>query len=180
MTFREAPELVTARLVLRGHRLGDFADCASMWADPDVTRYISGRPVPREEAWMKLLRNVGHWSLRGFGFWVVRERGSGAFVGEVGLGEFKRDMVLTTEGVPEIGWVVAPAAHKKGFATEAARAALAWFDAQIGMPRTSCLIHPDNAPSLRVAAKCGYDETLRTTYKGQPVVLLHRELATRA
>jgi RimJ/RimL family protein N-acetyltransferase len=171
---RDVPSLETDRLVLRGHRPDDLADSAAMWSNPVVTRFIGGRPFSREEVWVKLLRNVGHWSLFGFGFWMVREKASGAFVGEVGLAEFKRDIEPSLEGTPEIGWVLAPRAHNKGFATEAVRAALAWFDAEFGSVRTTCLIDEGNAPSMRVAAKCGYRERAHTMFKGQPVVILDR------
>jgi RimJ/RimL family protein N-acetyltransferase len=174
MTIRDVPTLETDRLLLRGHRREDLADCAAMWAEPDVTRFISGRAFSREEAWVKLLRNVGHWSLFGYGIWIVREKASGGFVGEVGLAEFRRDMEPSFEGNPEAGWVLAPRAHNQGFATEAVRAALVWFEAQFGATRTVCLIDPGNLPSLRVAAKCGYTECLRTMHKGKPTVVLER------
>jgi RimJ/RimL family protein N-acetyltransferase len=70
--------------------------------------------------------------------------------------------------------VLAPRSHNQGFATEAVRAALAWFEGRFGSMRTVCLIDPGNAPSLRVAAKCGFTERLRTTHKGQPTVVLER------
>jgi RimJ/RimL family protein N-acetyltransferase len=174
MTTREVPTLETDRLVLRGHRPDDLDDCAAMWGDPMVTRFIGGRPFSREEVWMKLLRNVGHWSLFGFGLLVVREKASGAFVGEVGMAEFKRDIEPSFVGTPEIGWVLAPHAHKRGFATEAVRCVLAWFAAEFDSMRTVCLIDEGNASSMRVAAKCGYRERTRTMFKGQPVVILER------
>ena len=172
--MHDVPSLETDRLILRGHRPDDLVDCAPMWADPNVTRFIGGRPLSREEVWMRLLRNVGHWSLFGYGFWVVRERASDEFVGEVGLAEFKRDLEPSIEGTPEIGWVLAPRAHNHGFATEAVRAALAWFEGEFGRVKTVCLIDPGNAPSLRVAAKCGYVERVRTTLRGQATVVLER------
>ena len=78
-----APPIETPRLSLRGHTIEDFADSAAMWGDPNVTRFIGGRPFSEEEVWSRLLRYAGHWALKGFGYWVVRERSSGRFVGEV-------------------------------------------------------------------------------------------------
>ena len=60
------------------------------------------------------------------------------------------------------------------YATEAVAAAQAWGDAHVGGARTVCLIHPDNQPSLRIAEKFGFREYARTTYKGEPGVLLER------
>ena len=174
---RDAPAIDTERLTLRGHTLADFADCAAMWADPDVTRHIGGRPSTEEEAWTRLLRYVGHWTLLGFGYWVVRDKASNRVVGEVGFADFKRAMDPPLDGAPEIGWVLATWAHGNGFATEAARAAVRWGEARFGAVRTVCIIDPDNVASIRVAEKCGYTEALRTTYKGHPTILFRREPA---
>lgn len=166
--------IASARLALERPTLADFDDCAAMYGDAGVVRYIGGRPFTREECWARLLRHAGHWQLMGFGFWVVRERAGGRYVGEVGFGEFRRQTVPSFEGSPEIGWVLAPDAQGKGYATEAAREALLWLDRHLGQGRTVCMIEPANAPSLRVAAKLGYRPFAQTTYKNTDVVLLER------
>ena len=79
------PQLQTSRLVLSAHQAADFQDLVEMWGDPAVVRFIGGRPFTPEEVWTRLLRAVGHWPLMGFGYWVVRERAGGRFVGEAGL-----------------------------------------------------------------------------------------------
>jgi RimJ/RimL family protein N-acetyltransferase len=173
-TDSAVPSIETERLTFRGHRLADFEDCAALWADPQVTRYIGGKPFTREEVWTKLLRYLGHWSLMGFGFWVVTEKRSGRLVGEVGFADFKREIEPSIEGEPEGGWVLAPWAHGKGLATEALRAAVGWADAHFASKRTVCLISQDNAASIRVANKCGYQEFARTTYKSQPTLMFER------
>ena len=174
----DAFTLDTDRLLLRRHRREDFDECAAMWADPVVTRHIGGRPFTVEEVWTKLLRYVGHWSVLGFGYWAVRERATGRFVGEVGFADFKRDMMPSIAGVPEAGWVLSPWSHGQGFATEAVQGALGWLDAR-GQARSVCIIDPTNAPSLRVAQKCGYDERERAHYKGQPTILFERQAGLR-
>ncbi len=168
------PTLETARLRLAGHRLDDFDDSAAMWADPEVTRHIGGRPSTREEAWTRLLRYVGHWALLGYGYWVVRDQASGRFVGEVGFADFHRELEPPFDGAPEIGWALVPWAHGRGLATEAVRAALAWGDQHLGARRTVCMIDPGNAASIRVAQKCDYEEYARTSYKGAPTILFQR------
>jgi RimJ/RimL family protein N-acetyltransferase len=165
------PSLETERLIFAGHGLDDFADSAALWADPLVTRYIGGTPLGEEDAWTRLLRYAGHWSLLGFGYWVVREKSSGRFVGEVGFADYKRELVPSIKGMPELGWVLASWAHGRGFATEAVQAALAWGATHLSSPRTVCIIHPDNAASLRVAAKCGFVEVTRAAYKGRSTIL---------
>ena len=167
------PQLETDRLLLRAHRVDDFSECAMMWGDPVVTRHIGGRPFTGEEVWSRLLRYVGHWQLLGYGYWIIHERASGLFVGEVGFADFHRD-ISPPLAAPEIGWALAAWAHGRGMATEAVRAALAWGDANLPSPRTVCIIDPDNSASRRVAQKCGYRETARTLYKGSPTILYER------
>ena len=169
------PVLETERLTLRGHRADDFADCMSLWTDPEVTRFIGGKPSTREEVWARLLRYAGHWTLLGFGYWVVAEKATGRFLGEVGFADFRRQIEPSLDGVPEIGWVLAPHSHGRGYATEAVRAALAWGDGHFGPIRTACIIAPENGPSIRVAERCGYREFRRTTYKDQPTIMFVRE-----
>jgi RimJ/RimL family protein N-acetyltransferase len=49
MTGTNVPVLETERLVLRGHTLEDFPAYAAMWADPQVTKFIGGKPFSEEE-----------------------------------------------------------------------------------------------------------------------------------
>ncbi len=169
------PLLETDRLRLRGHRMEDFLPSAAMWADAGVTRFIGGRPFTEEEIWARFLRYSGLWQFLGFGYWAVEERATGRFVGEVGFADFKREVEPSIQGIPELGWALAPEAQGKGFATEAARAALEWSDVQLKAGRTVCLINPDNVASIRVAEKCGFQEYCRATYKGHATVMYERK-----
>ncbi|HZH10023.1 MAG TPA: GNAT family N-acetyltransferase [Microvirga sp.] len=173
----KAPRLETERLVLRAHRLTDFEGCLALWTDPDVTRFIGGKPSTREEVWARILRYVGHWSLLGFGYWVIEEKVTGSFVGEVGFADFRREIEPSMADTPEIGWALLPAFHGKGYATESAGAAVAWGEKHFGPVRTACIIAPENEPSIRVAQKCGYREFQRTTYKGNPTLMFVRDPA---
>jgi RimJ/RimL family protein N-acetyltransferase len=167
------PVLETERLKLRGHRMDDFPACAAMWADPVVTRHF-GHSFSEEESWTRFLRYFGHWSVLGFGSWLVEERATGKFVGEVGFANYRRAIEPPLDA-PEIGWALAAQFHGKGYATEAVRSVVAWGEQHFGPARTTCIISPENLPSIRVAEKCGYRESLRTTYKGQPAVVFVRE-----
>lgn len=174
-----APTLRTERLVLAPAAPADLDDSAAMWREPEVVRFIGGAPFTREASWGRLLRYAGCWAMRGFSFWVVRARDTGRFVGEVGFMDGHRDIEPSYEDAPEMGWVLAPWAHGQGFAAEATAAALAWADATLTASRVVCLIEPANAPSFRVAARCGFAPWVDTIYKGTPVRLLQRPLARR-
>jgi len=173
----DIPILETPRLRLRGHRIDDLDACAVMWADPVVVRHTTGKPQTREEVWFRILRYVGHWALLGYGFWALEEKASSNLIGEVGFADFKRALDPPLGDTPEIGWILAPSAHGKGYATEAVRAVIAWGDEHFGSVRTVCLIQPENAASIRVADKCGYREYARTRYKENDVMLLERGAA---
>ncbi len=168
------PVLETARLRLRGHRYGDLDDCGAMWSDPAVTRFITGKPSTPQQTWMRLLSYIGHWSLMSFGYWVIEDRTSSDFVGEVGLADFKRDIVPSMQGCPELGFAIASKWHGKGYATEAAQAVVNWADAKLQCAKTVCLINPQNAASLRVVEKCGYQIFDRGVYNEQPTLFLSR------
>ncbi|HTS04971.1 MAG TPA: GNAT family N-acetyltransferase [Candidatus Eisenbacteria bacterium] len=171
----DIPTLETARLRLRAHRFEDFPECVRMWSDPNVTRNIRPTPFSEEETWSRLLRYIGHWTLLGFGYWVILQKETGTFLGEVGFADYKRNITPSLEGMPEIGWALAAHAHGKGFATEAVRAVITWGDAHFGPKRTACIIAPENLASIRVAEKCGYREFQRTTYHGSPTLMYVRD-----
>lgn len=87
-----APTLITERLRLDAHTLDDFDSLAALWADPLVVRYIGGTPRDREDSWGRLMRYVGHWALLGYGYWAVRDKQSGEYLGSIGFSNFLRDI----------------------------------------------------------------------------------------
>ena len=161
-----APTLTTERLVLRAHTQDDFAACCTLWADPSVTRFIGGRPSTPDETWRGY---AGIWQLKGYGFFLATSRETGAVVGEFGLADFRRDITPPLGETPEAGWAMLPQYHGKGLAYEALSAVLTWADATV--PRTVCMIDPENAPSLKLATKLGYTEYARTMYKEHATIL---------
>jgi RimJ/RimL family protein N-acetyltransferase len=139
-----------------------------------VTRFITGKPLTMEDVWARFYRMIGHWRVRSYGYWIVLERETGRMIGEVGFGEMRRALDLTLQGLPELGWVLRPESHGRGYATEAASAALDWIDGRHSPERTLCLIAPANLASIRVARKCGYTELVHTVYKDSPAIIFER------
>jgi RimJ/RimL family protein N-acetyltransferase len=171
---KQAPVIQTERLRLRGHRVDDLPQCAAMWAEEGVTRFIGGKPLTEEETWLRMLRHAGHWALLGFGYWLIEEKTTGRFLGEAGLAEFRREIEPSIVGTPEAGWVFAGASHGQGYAGEAMRTILAWGETRFGDDRTVCLIDPENRPSLRLAERLGFQEEVRTTFRGHATLILGR------
>jgi RimJ/RimL family protein N-acetyltransferase len=150
-----APRLETPRLILRGWRPDDFAPYAAMLADDDTARFITarGRGLTGTEAWSETVWLVGHWQMLGYGMFVVEERATGAFLGRIGP--------LHPPWWPdlEMAWALAPAARGRGYATEAARAAIGWTFESLVIDRMVSIIHPLNAASQAVAARLGQRRT---------------------
>lgn len=151
----------------------DFDDLLTLWSDEDFTRHIMGRALGREEVWFRLLRDLGHWAAMGHGNWTIRLRDGGAYLGSVGVFDYRRELEPPFDA-PELGWGVAPGFQGRGYAAEALTAALDWTDAHLSASRTVCMISPENLASLKLAARVGYRPYATTTYKDHPVQLFER------
>jgi RimJ/RimL family protein N-acetyltransferase len=142
------PVLETERLMLRAWRTSDFDAYADFSADPQTMRFLGG-VQNRNDAWRNFATIIGHWTLRGHGFWAVERKADGAMMGRIGL--------WRPEGWPglEIGWTLARPYWSQGYASEAAKAARDFGFAQFAVDRLISLIDPENAPSRRVAQAIG-------------------------
>ncbi len=168
------PVLETARLRLRAHRPDDHAACAGWWGDAEVTRFLGGRPFSSEETWRRMLSWRGLWSMLGFGYWAVEEKVGGSYIGDIGFADFRRELDPSLAGMLEFGWIMSPAAHGKGYASEAVAAAIGWAAQHLPAMRAVCIIAPENLASIRVAEKAGFREWRRTVYHGEPTVVFAR------
>jgi RimJ/RimL family protein N-acetyltransferase len=168
------PVLETERLRLRRARPADLACHAAMLADPEVMRFVGGQPHAREEAWRRLLTSTGLWTLLGYGYWTLERREDGAYLGQIGFGDFKRDLDPSIEGLPEMGWLLQREAHGQGYASEAVAAGLQWADRALAGQTFTAIIHRENAASIRVAEKAGFGEAVETSYKGEPTLIFYR------
>jgi RimJ/RimL family protein N-acetyltransferase len=169
------PILETARLRLRAADAADLDAQCAMLGDPDVMRFVGGQALSREETWRKLLCGPGLWALIGYGYWTLEDKASGAYLGQIGFADFKRGMTPSIEGIPEMGWMLAPAAHGRGIASEAGAAALAWADG-VGLVGREivAIIDPGNLPSIRVAEKLGFSVREPARYRDDDILLFRR------
>lgn len=174
MTGGGIPVLETERLLLRAPSADDLAASTAMWSNPEVVRFIGGHAFTREEVWSRILRGLGLWTMLGYGYWAVYDKQSGRFVGDVGFADFHRDFTPSIEGVPEMGWVLDPWCHGRGYASEAVNAAIGWAEANLDATEQACIISPGNTPSINVARKAGFVEQARTSYKGDETIVFKR------
>jgi RimJ/RimL family protein N-acetyltransferase len=171
------PDLVTVeteRLRLRPYRADDHAALHRMTAQAHTFRWSHRGPMTSEESWTLLLRHIGHWACFGWGAFAVEEKSSGEVIGQAGLSSFNRDLGPRFDPWPEMTWSLDEGSQGRGYATEAARAALDWIERSRGGRRTVCLIHEGNDASFRVAERLGYRRFDALPYRGYPAVLLER------
>ena len=150
------PSLETERLLLRPWRPAEDLDAlAAINADPDVMRFVApNRPLSRAETAGQLERFVAHWERHRFGLWAVVPRdGDGRAIGFAGLAipSFLPQILPAVE----VGWRLESGCWGRGYATEAARASVAFGFERLGLRSIVCVIEPGNARSLRVAEKLG-------------------------
>jgi RimJ/RimL family protein N-acetyltransferase len=142
------PTLETARLILRPPVLDDLDAWTAFSADPEVTRFVGG-VQSRSQTWRILNTMIGSWVSQGFAMWSVIEKDSGRWIGRMGPWQ------PADWPTAEVGWGLAREAQGKGYALEAAVAAVDFAVGTLGWDQIDHCIDPDNIPSQRVAAKLG-------------------------
>lgn len=140
------PVLTTERLTLREPRESDFAAMLVFNDSPRSSFVGGGRD--RQWVWRGLLANIGHWALRGHGFYSVDTR-AGDFIGRVG--------VIYHDGwdEPELGWHLYDGFEGEGYAAEAALAARADYHARISDHPLISYIDVRNTRSEALALRLG-------------------------
>lgn len=165
--------LTTARLTLKPVTAEDFDDQLALWGDADFTRYVMGRSLGAEEVWTRTLRDIGHWAVLGYGNWSMRMNDGGAYVGSVGVLDYRREL-KPPFNAPELGWGVGSAFQGLGLAREGLEAVLTWVDTELKAARTVCMIGLENAASFKLAERVGYRPYGEALYHGNTVTLLER------
>ena len=144
--------LQTDRLILRPFEAGDLTPFSHINADPKVMRFF---PAPRtsEETAQMLARWTDKQTRYGYAFAAVETRHDEQLIGMAGLSRLE-------DGVPivpcsEIGWRLTPSAWHKGYATEAARAWLAYGFDTLGLSEIFSYTPRLNLASQRVMHRIG-------------------------
>lgn len=153
------PRLRTARLLLREPRLEDFEPYVQNATDPEALRYIGGPFEPRD-AWRRFQASAGGWVTTGKGWWWL-ELADGSSIGHVGV--FRRE----TGPELEIGWSIHKPYWRKGYASEAAQAALDYARARF-RERVIAYVSLVNTPSIAVAEKIGMRRDAQVDFWDSP------------
>lgn len=146
------PERETKRLILRQWSDDDLAPFAAINADPEVMRHF---PAPLDRAASDALaaRWRGMFRDHGLGMWAVEEKGGAAFVGFVGLSIPAFAAAFTP--CVEVGWRLGKQWWGRGYATEAARAALAFGFGTFGRDEIVAYTATGNRRSRAVMQRLG-------------------------
>ena len=142
------PTVHTPRLALIPFIESHFDTYASLYGAPAVMEHI-GPPLDRVEAWKLMARHAGHWILRGYGGWLVQVQETDEIIGVTGIMYPEGNIEM------EVGWIIKPESWGKGYATEAAGAALAYAFDTVGAKRVMARIAAANVGSISVARKLG-------------------------
>lgn len=163
-----APTLTTKRLTLRGPQTDDFDHVAAFYAD-EVRSVGFGGTLARDQAWRWFASMIGHWHLRGYGFWTVTDTETGDALGLVGL--------WNPEGwpEPELGWVMFAHAEGKGYAFEAATKVREYAYEVLDFETLTSNIVPGNTRSEALAARLGavYERTYDNINMGTDQLFRH-------
>lgn len=144
--------LRTPRLLLREWREADAEPFAAMSADPEVMQYLP--PLPDRatcEAWIVRMRQ--HNDEHGFSYWAVELPGEASLIGAIGLNRV--GFALPFAPAVEIGWRLARAYWGKGYAQEAARAAIDDGFARLHLDEIVAFTVPANRRSWRLMERLG-------------------------
>lgn len=172
--FRSAPTLETERLLLRAWRKADREPHFEIMQEPAVFRHFGPEPMGLEECWRRLMAAVGGWQLNGFGGWAVERKSDGKLIGMAALFTAWRGLEPEFGEEPEMGWIFATEAHGQGLAREACDAVLQWAEASLEPTPLWAIIAPANEPSMKLAAKLGFERLHETLYHHDPIVVLRR------
>jgi RimJ/RimL family protein N-acetyltransferase len=155
MAVSAAPPIVTERLELSLPTRADIAPMMAIVDDPATSRFL-GRDPSRAGHFARFSRNAGSWLLYGYGSFILRERSSGALIGNAGVFHSVRGLGADFDDLPEAGWILRADKVGQGLAHEAMTAAFAWFEREHGPQRVVCMITPGNASSIALAGRLGF------------------------
>ncbi len=143
--------LVTARLEGTPITSDAGALLAGLLTDPRVARTLGGVPSPDALAGM-VARQAAHWVAHGFGYWLWRDRATGAVVARGGL----HHVVVGGRAEVEVGWAVDADRWGEGLASELGAAAVAFAFGRLDLHELVSFTLPANMTSRRVMEKLGF------------------------
>ena len=155
----EIPTITTERLTLRAFRPEDAPALQAILEQEDVLKYFPGDDPPTLERTERFVtRQIDQWAERGYAWWAVEDRATGALLGWNGL------QFLPETEETEIGYLLHKEFWGQGLATEAGHQGIRYGFETVGLDRIIALAHPENTASRRVMEKLGLRFIEETEY----------------
>lgn len=149
-------ELTTARLRLVPCADEHLDGLHALNSDPEVMRYITGRPETRLETQATIDRVKARWAKWGYSWWSVFELTSGELVGAGCIQNLRRQGADPDPSCPlEVGWRVRRDRWRQGIAIEAALAMTAFAFERLRAEVLYAVCHPENKASVAVMSRLG-------------------------
>lgn len=144
----KSPVIHTERLLLRRVRMDDLDAFHAIMSNAAAMRYWSTLPhagIDVTRPWLEAM--IARTEAGGEQFVIEHE---GRVIGDVGAGR-----------LPDFGFIIHPDYWGRGFASEAAAAAITYIFAHTNSGQLNADVDPRNAASLAVLTKLGFVETGR-------------------
>ena len=167
------PTIQTERLRGERIRMDDREDLLVMHRDPKVMATLGG-VRSTDESDRFLSESVEHWDRHGFGLWILREPGTGRYVGRAGL----RHVDVGDGPEIELAYALMSEFWGRGLATEVGREILGIGFGPLGLKRLACFTSATNLGSRRVMEKLGFTFDREIIHGGSPHVLFHTHVSS--
>lgn len=143
-----APTLTTKRLTLRGPVACDLAPHTEFVMNSKRLAFLDGNGSA-QDAWYGFATGIGHWQVRGYGFFMVVDTATNTSVGRVGI--------LNHVGwpEPELAYHMFDNGEGHGYAFEAALAVRNWAGEVLGLGALISMIAKTNVRSIALATRLG-------------------------
>ncbi len=165
MTQPRFDTIKTERLLMRRWQDSDREPFAELNGDPDTLKFFPDT-MTRAESDGFVDHIEARFEQQGFGLWALELTGTGQFIGYTGLNPLPAD--VPGGGGMEIGWRLARHAWHHGYATEAARSALAVAFDGVGLAEIWSMTAVLNEPSQAVMRRIGLHEVARFSHPRIP------------
>ena len=146
------PGLTTERLQLRELTARDALSIRDMLSDPEVTRYHDLPTIETPHEALRFVAEMLHRRINRQGIrWALVSKADQHFVGSIGLNH-----IFAPARRASLGYELKKSSWGHGYATEAVRAVVDFAHGSLGLHRLEASVVPENAASLRVLEKSGF------------------------
>lgn len=154
--------LETERCFIRETTEDDVEDFYKIYSDSAITQYTEGLYPEIEQEKQYVREYIDKiYGFYDFGVWTVTEKATGQVIGRAGFSY--------REGFadPEIGFVIGMPWQHRGIAFEICKAILAYGKEQLEFQLVNALVNSENAASLRLCRRLGFEEKEEVTVDGR-------------